>query len=60
MSIRKGSSIIAGNIGQNVDNALSLNSDNPVRNSVITQALQNISLPLQNITNCITCDFCKS
>lgn len=54
MSIRKGSSIIAGNIGQNVDNALSLNSDNPVRNSVITQALQNISLPLQNITNCIT------
>ena len=53
MSIRKGSSIIAGNIGQNVDSALSPTSDNPVKNSVIYDALRN-TLSTDNITNCIT------
>ena len=52
MSIRKGSSIIAGNIGQNVDSALSPTSDNPVKNSVIYDAFQN-TLSSNNITNCI-------
>lgn len=53
MSIRKGSSIIAGNIGQNVDSALSPTSDNPVKNSVIYDAFQN-TLSSDRITNCIT------
>ncbi len=53
MSIRKGSSIIAGNIGQNVDSALSPTSDNPVKNSVIYDALRN-TLSTDDITNCIT------
>lgn len=53
MSIRKGSSIIAGNIGQNVDSALSPTSDNPVKNSVIYDAFQN-TLSSDSITNCIT------
>jgi len=53
MSIRKGSSIIAGNIGQNVDSALSPTSDNPVKNSVIYDALRN-TLSTDSITNCIT------
>lgn len=53
MSIRKGSSIIAGNIGQNVDSALSPSSDNPVKNSVIYDAFQN-TLQTKNITDCIT------
>lgn len=53
MSIRKGSSIIAGNIGQNVDSTLSPTSDNPVKNSVIYDALRN-TLSTDNITNCIT------
>lgn len=53
MSIRKGSSIIAGNIGQNVDSALSPTSDNPVKNSVLTEAFAN-TVSTKNITNCIT------
>lgn len=53
MSIRKGSSIIAGNIGQNVDSALSPTSDNPVKNSVLTEAFAN-TVSAKNITNCIT------
>lgn len=53
MSIRKGSSIIAGNIGQNVDSTLSPTSDNPVKNSVIYDALRN-TLSTDDITNCIT------
>lgn len=53
MSIRKGSSIIAGNIGQNVDSALSPTSDNPVKNSVITYALED-KIGTNQITNCIT------
>ena len=53
MSIRKGPSIIAGNVGQNVDSALSPTSGNPVQNSVITQAIQN-TIKKDNITNCIT------
>lgn len=52
MSIRKGSTIIAGNIGQNVDNSLSLTSTNPVRNSVIARSFAN-TLNRKQISNCI-------
>ena len=57
MSIRKGSTIIAGNIGQNVDSDLSLTSSNPVKNSVITRRIQEIeetTLGDNSRTNCIT------
>lgn len=53
MSIRKGSSIIAGNLGQNIDDTLSSSSTNPVQNSVITYALED-KIGTNQITNCIT------
>lgn len=53
MSIRKGTSIIAGNISQNIDSEFSLTSNNPVKNSVITNKLEQ-TLDYKNITNCIT------
>lgn len=53
MSIRKGTSIIAGNVAQNVDQSLSLVSNNPVKNSAITEELQK-KLSTGNITNCLT------
>lgn len=52
MSIRKGTSIIAGNLGQNIDDALSLTSTNPVQNKVITEELET-KLGQSDITNCI-------
>ena len=57
MSIRKGSAIIAGNIGQAVDDSLSLTSANPVKNRVITSRIleiESITLNEKNATNCIT------
>lgn len=53
MSIRKGTSIIAGNLGQNIDDALSLTSTNPVQNKAITEELET-KLGQSNITKCIT------
>lgn len=52
MSIRKGNKIIAGNLGQNVDSALSLTSVNPVQNCVVTRELQN-KVSIANTTNAL-------
>lgn len=52
MSIRKGSTIVAGNIGQNVDSSLSPTSHNPLQNSVITENFQK-TISQDNITNCV-------
>lgn len=57
MSIRKGSAIIAGNVGQTIDDSLSLTSTNPVKNRVITSRILEIessTLNEKNATNCIT------
>ena len=57
MSIRKGTAIIAGNIGQTVDDSLSLTSSNPVKNKIITRRILDIessTLNEKNATNCIT------
>ena len=53
MSIRKGTSIIAGNIGQSVDSELSPISNNPVKNSVLAQTFAK-TINYSYITNCIT------
>lgn len=52
MSIRKGSTIVAGNIGQNVDSSLSPTSHNPLQNSVITEKFQK-TISQDNVTNCV-------
>ena len=52
MSIRQGNNIIAGTITSRIDDVLSPVSNNPVRNSVITNTLEK-TVDRRNITNCI-------
>lgn len=53
MSIRKGTTIIAGNVAQNIDSEFSPISENAVKNSVLTQAFTK-TINYSYITNCIT------
>lgn len=49
MSVRKGNDVLAGSAPIKIDSALNANSANPVQNSVITTAINNINSSIVDI-----------